>query len=234
MEDADGGYLDPRSGRLIAFGRPASHPELWIRYLDGARATYRRHAVESALDYDRVRDGTSTALFVAALELDGQVVGGLRAQGPYTYVEQAAAIEEWDGRNGVEELRRQIAERLDDGVIEIKAVWVDRDAARHHEITDAIARVIPHSLVLMDVRYAFCTAAAHAIPRWQSTGGVVSADVAAVAYPDERYRTSLIWWDRESVFELIADDQIPALARESSQLPSWLATELAGSPSAAA
>ncbi len=215
MEETYGGYLDPGSGRSIIFAHPAAQPELWVDYIDGARTVYRRHGVDNALDYDRVRDGHSTVLFVAAVELDAQVVGGLRVQGPYTRVEQASALDEWAEQDGAEQLRREIADRLSDGVIEIKAAWVDRAAARHHSITDAIARAFVHSMHLLNVRHALCTAATHAIPRWQSTGGVVSNNVAAVAFPDQRYRTVPMWWDREHVFESAADGQFAALVRES-------------------
>jgi hypothetical protein len=168
------------------------------------------------------------------VELDGRVVGGLRVQGPYTHVEQASALREWAaGRADTDALRREIARRLHDGVIEIKAVWVDRDAVRHNELTAALARSFVHSLMLLDVRYAFCTAATHAVPRWQSSGGVVSADVGAVAYPDERYQTWLIWWDRQNVFRLIAPDQVADIVRESGQLLRQSMVAPAGSPSVA-
>lgn len=234
MKETYGGYLDPLSGRLIVFANPAAKPQLWRECIDGARRTYRLHGVENALEYDQVRDGTSTALFVAALESDGRVIGGLRVQGPYTHVTQASAVQEWAGRDGTEELSRQIAGRLDEGVIEIKAVWVDHEADCHHEISDALARVFVHSLKLMGVRYAFCTAAQHAISRWQSTGGVVSTEVTPVAYPDERYQTRLMWWDQHSMFETIDKRQIHALALESGQLPRSLTAAASGAPSAAA
>lgn len=234
MTETYGGYLDPISGRLILFATPVAHPQLWQKYLEGARETYRRHGVEYALDYEGVRNGASTALFVAALETDGRIIGGLRVQGPYAQATQASAIQEWAERDGAEELRRQLAVRLDDGVIEIKAAWVDPDIDCHHEISDALARVFVHSLNVMRVRYAFCTAATHAIPRWQSTGGVVSTEVAPVAYPDERYQTRLMWWDRQSMFESIADRQIHALVVESGQLPARLTPVATGVPSEAA
>jgi len=216
--DVVGNYFDPVSGRMFVVAQPAFAPELWSAYLDGARRSYRRHGVEGAVDFARVRSGASTSLFFAVVEPDGQVVGGMRVQGPYTHVEQAYAIREWAGREGTDELRRQIARRLDDGVIEIKAVWVNRDAARHGEVTAGLARAFVHSLHLMDVRYAFCTAASHAVPRWQSSGGVVNSDVTPVPYPDERYVTWLIWWDRENVFGLIAGDQVRMIMSESGEL----------------
>jgi hypothetical protein len=221
-----GEYFDPESGRQFLVARPTAQPELWAAYIEGAWLSYRQHGVESAVDYDHVSDGKSTSLFVAAVEYDGRVVGGARVQGPYLQAEQAYALREWAGRTGSDELRTQIAARIDEGVVEIKAVWVDNSAALHEELTTGIARFFVHALMLTKVRYAFCTAASHAVPRWQSSGAVVSADVQPVAYPDERYRTSVLWWDRRSALRSISAEQRRAILRESEQLnrrssPAW-------------
>lgn len=217
-ENVLGAYFDPTSGHRFVFAEPAAQPALWDSYLDGARRSYRQHGVESAIEYRQVRDGHSTALFVVAMNDAGQVVGGLRTQGRLTGPEQAHAVREWRGRPGTAELMAQIASRLLFGVIEIKAVWVDHDANHRPALIAALARAFVHAMDVMQVRYALCTAAEHAVPRWQISGGVVATDVAAVAYPDERYRTMLMWWDRHQIAELIAEDQNTALLRESGLL----------------
>jgi hypothetical protein len=81
-----------------------------------------------------------------------------------------------------------------------------------------MARFFVHAMTLSGARYAFCTAASHAVPRWQSSGGVVSTDVAPVAYPDDRYLTMLLWWDRANFNQSISGEQGRAMTRESSQL----------------
>jgi len=212
--DVVGEFHDRISGRLIVVARPAAQPDLWAAYLEGAQRSYRQHGVESAVDYDQVCDGASTTLFVAAVETDGRVVGGLRVQGPYSRVDQACALREWAGREGTNEMRRQLDRRLSAGVVEVKAVWVDRDASRHDALTAVLARSFVHVLTLLNVRYAFCTAASHAVHRWESSGGVVSTEVAPVAYPDERYRTWLMWWDGQQVAELMANHQLQAVVLE--------------------
>src|ERR1700712_735282 len=134
-----GDYFDSVSGRKIIVATPATQPALWSAYIDGARISYSTHAVESAIEYGKVRDGRTTALFFAMVETDGQVVGGLRVQGPLHHPDQAHAIREWDGRPGTEQMRSQILQRLAEGVIEIKAVWGDHDAPRHSALTSALA-----------------------------------------------------------------------------------------------
>jgi len=213
-----GHYFDPSSGCQVIVARPAEHPQLWTDYLDGARASYRGHGVEDVLDYDRVVDGRSTALFFAAVSQQGQVVGGMRAQGPYLMSNQAQALEEWAGRRGSRQLRREIAMRIPAGIVEMKTGWVADDVARRSELTAALARFFIHALTLLRARYAMCTVAAHAVNRWQSTGGVVSTKVAPVAYPDERYRTRLMLWDKQTYPQLAAAEQLPLLMVEAAQL----------------
>ncbi len=121
----------------------------------------------------------------------------------------------------------QIAQRLPAGVIEVKAVWVEHHAEHKVALTAALARAFVHAMDLLQVRYALCTAATHAVTRWQTSGGVISAEVPAVAYPDERYRTKLMWWDRSRVGELVSPDQLTALTRESALL---LGNSAAASP----
>lgn len=217
-ENVTGGYFDPASGRYFLFAEPAAQPALWDSYLQGARRSYLQHGVESALEYGEVRDGRCTALFVVAIDDAGQVVGGLRVQSRLAGAERAHALQEWAGRPGTAQMRAQIADRLPWGVVEVKAVWVDHDADHRPALTAALARGFVHAMDVLHARYALCTAAEHAVIRWQTSGGVVATDVAAVAYPDERYRTVLMWWDREQVVDLIAADQYAALMRESDLL----------------
>ena len=211
-------YFDPASSCYLVFAEPSAQPALWGSYLDGARRSYRQHGVESALEYGEVRDGRSTALFVVAVDPTKQVVGGLRVQSRLSRPEQAHAMREWAGRPGSAEMRTQIAHRLSFGVIEIKAVWVDHTTGRHAAVTATLARAFVHAMDMMHVRYALCTAAEHAVSRWQTSGGVVASDVASVAYPDERYRTVLMWWDRDRIADLVTADQYAALIKESDLL----------------
>lgn len=214
-----GNYYDPSSRCRFVVARPDDQPGLWADYLDGARISYRELGVESVLEYDRVCDGESTALFFAALAPDGRLAGGMRVQGRYVRAGQAHAVEEWGGLAGARQVRREISQRLPAGVIEMKTGWVCSDAARRRELSNALARIFVHSLKLMGVRYALGTVATHAVKRWATTGGVVSADVPPIAYPDDRYQTVLMWWDRDTFADLATAEQLPFIIAESAQLP---------------
>jgi len=101
------------------------------------------------------------------------------------------------------------------------------------QLSAALARIFIHSMALLDARYAMCTVAAHAVPRWQTTGGVVSSAVAPVTYPDDRYLTKLMWWDSQNYPRLAAAEQLPLVMEEAAQLANHCAAMPAQSPVAA-
>ncbi|SDP19460.1 hypothetical protein SAMN04515671_3204 [Nakamurella panacisegetis] len=219
-------YRDLDTGCRFLVARPVQQPTLWRAYLAGAQQSYRKHDVESVLEYDQVVDGRSTAMFFAAVAPDGSVVGGMRVQGPYREVAQAHAIAEWGGAEGSDELEREIRTRLSAGVVEMKTGWVDDLFPGRDALTNAMARIFVHTLTLMDVRYALGTVARHARRRWQTTGGTVSEDVCPVAYPDARYQTVPMWWDRETFADLSAAHQLPHIVYEAAQLSATDAGQL--------
>ena len=219
-------YRDLQTGCRFLVATPSGQPELWRSYLLGAQCSYRKHDVESVLEFDEVADGASTAIFFVAVDGAGAVVGGMRAQGPYREAGEAHAVLEWGHHEGAAQLRDEITSRLPAGVIEMKTGWVDDTFVERHALTDAMARMFVHALTLMEVRYALGTVAKHAQRRWLTTGGVVSENVCAVAYPDARYQTVPMWWDRETFADLAAAPQLPHIVFETAQLPSSPAAEV--------
>ena len=213
-------YNDSSSGCRFVVGTPSGQPALWLRYLAGAVDSYRRHGVEAVLEYESVVDGRGTSMFFAALDRTGEVVGGMRVQGPYLFAGEAHAVAEWAGAPGTAELISEIEARLGEGAIEMKTGWVSDIADRRNELTDGLARIFVHALQLSGARYALGTVAQHAQRRWRTTGGVVSPKVEPVAYPDDRYQTVVMWWDRDQVADLAAESQLPRLLDEAAQLTS--------------
>ena len=212
------GYFDATSNCRFLVATPASHPRLWREYLDGARENYRRHGVESVVEYDEVADGFSTTMFFAALDNEGRVVGGVRVQGPYMCADQAHAVQEWTDHPGATEVYAMIDERIPSGVIELKTAWCGAQAERRGELTSALSRIAPHALSLLGVRFAFATAAGYVLDRWATCGGVLEESIPGVPYPDERYLTRMMWWDKRTYVDKTHHTQLPALLAEAAQL----------------
>src|SRR5579875_1990636 len=75
-------FVDQVTGVRFEFHAPFARPDLWDQYLEGALATYRAYGVEAALEFDEIRSGLSTTLFVVGVSSDGEVVAGARFLGP--------------------------------------------------------------------------------------------------------------------------------------------------------
>ncbi|MEV0945523.1 hypothetical protein [Rhodococcus sp. NPDC049939] len=194
--DQTRGVWDPPSECRFVVARPAEEWTLWAAYLNGAVAAYRRYGAEKALDLDRIRDGSSTALFFAAIEANGSVVAGVRVHGPYEFADQAHAITEWGTDPGAPAVWRMIDDRLPFGVVEAKGAWVSDSAPRRGELVVSLGRFATFAMDLLDVQFMLATAAAHVLTTWRSSGGAVAEHIEPVPYPDDRYETRLMWWDR--------------------------------------
>lgn len=221
-------WRDEDTGCTIVLAQPDGEPELWRQYCQGALRSYRKHHVECALDLDSFCDGRDTTLFYTALDDAGRVVGGLRAKGPYLSAEESHALVEWAGNPAQGAVAKMITDRLPFGVVEMKSAWVTDDPDRHRSLTKTFARTAFPTMALLGVQFIMATAAAHVLDRWSSSGGVVAAKIPAAHYPNEHYRTKLMWWDRRTFANHAEPGQLAKIVREMSTLAS-LSEEFGGS-----
>lgn len=220
-------WQDEDTGCTIVLAQPDSEPTLWQDYLQGAQRNYRKHGVEAALDLDSFSDGRDTTLFYTALDDDGRVVGGLRAKGPYFDADESHAIVEWEGQPGQDMVRKMITDRLPFGVVEMKSAWVSDDPERAGSLTNTFARTAFPTMSLLGAQFIMATAAAHVLDRWSSSGGVVASKVPAAAYPSDRYRTKLMFWDRRTFANHAAPRQLAKIVKEMRMLAT-LSDEFSG------
>lgn len=211
-------FRTPRSGYRVVVTTPAAAPEEWRCYLAEAELSYAAHGVAGVLDLDRLRDGGATSLFFAAFAPDGRMVGGIRAQGPYADPDEAHAVAEWDGDPAQPRVRAMVDERLPLGVVEIKTAWVAREFAGRREIVGALARAPLHASMILGARFALATSAVHTLSRWATTGAVAVSGLSAVGYPDDRYSTTVIWWDRWALPDTVTVAELRVLDLETAQL----------------
>lgn len=183
----------------VVMATPAAEPELWRRYLRGARDAYRRHGCAVALDYRAVRSGERTVLFAVVCDPAGEIIGGLRIQDRLATAAASHAVEEWAGQSGQLALVNAIEERLDGGISEVKTAWADERSPFAGLVGPRLARLALPIMLLCDTRYIMATAAEHVLARWASGGGRVDVSVPPTPYPDERYVTRLMWIDRVSI-----------------------------------
>lgn len=211
-------WWDADAECTLVLSQPAIDPELWTEYLSGAEHSYRKHGVERALDVGAISDGKDTAMFWATLDADGHVIGGVRAVGPLRGPEDSHAVLEWAGQPGLPAVCKMITDRAPFGILEMKSAWVTDDPGRNRKITKALARSGFHALALLDLQFCMATSAPHVLERWRSSGGVV-APIPATPYPDARYRTKMMWWDRRTYANHAEPEQVAKILTEIAAMP---------------
>jgi hypothetical protein len=73
------------------------------------------------------------------------------------------------------------------------------------------------------------TAAAYALNRWRSSGGVVSS-IPATPYPSERYQTKMMWWDRHDFVNHARPEQVSKILTETRLLAQRVCRRPASGP----
>ncbi len=206
-------WYDPDINCTLVVSAPEADRALWTEYADGALRNYRKHGVECALDTGALRSGADTVMFFAVIDDAGRTVAGLRAIGPLRSADDSHAVAEWAGQPGQQVVRNVINDRVPFGVLEMKSAWAIDDPDRSHRITEAMARSAFHMMALLDNQFCMATAAAYALNRWRSSGGVVSS-IPATPYPSERYQTKMMWWDRHDFVHHAKPEQVSKILME--------------------
>lgn len=193
-------YFDPELQCTVLATTPVEEPGLWRDFVRGAWESYSHFGVEKALEYDRIVDGSSTSLFFAALDDSGRICGGLRAQGPYSLPQQTHADLEWvSSPSGRASLRSMVAARLPHGVVEMKSVWTSVHGPRRGAPGYLGAVGASLAAVALGSRFTLATSADHAMGPYLASGAVLASHIEPVPYPDDRYRTRILWWDQNNI-----------------------------------
>lgn len=52
------------------------------------------------------------------------------------------------------------------------------------------------------------------LDRWRSSGGVLASTIPATPYPNDRYRTKMMWWDRRTFVKHGEPEQVSKILME--------------------
>lgn len=189
-------WFDSDTSCTMVVSTPSADPALWADFVDGAARSYHKHGIERALEMDSLRDEANTQLFHAVVNDEGTIMGGIRAKGPLESPEESHAIVEWEDRPGLRTVRKMLTDRLPFGVVEMKTAWMSDDPSRSRALANTLARTPFTAMALLDAQFVVATAGSHVLNRWRTSGGVVATKIPATPYPDDRYRTKMMWWDR--------------------------------------
>jgi hypothetical protein len=210
-------WRDPDIDCTLVISTPSTDPDLWAQYSVGAQRNYRKHGVECALDVDALRTGADTVMFFSVIDDAGRMVAGVRGKGPLRSADDSHAVVEWAGQPGQQAVRDMITDRIPFGVLEMKTGWVVDDPDRNPSLTTVLARSPFHIAGLLGFQFFMATAATYVLNRWRSSGGVV-APIPATPYPNDRYQTKMIWWDRRNFINHAEPKQVAKILMETEQL----------------
>lgn len=207
-------WFDSDTGCTVVVSTPSADPALWAEFVEGAARTYHKHGIECALDMDSLTDGANTQLFHAVVNDEGQITAGIRAKGPLDSPEESHAIVEWADRPGLHTVYKMLSDRLPFGVVEMKTAWMTDDQNRSRALGSTLARTPFTTMALLDAQFVVATAGSHVLNRWRTSGGVVATKVPATPYPDDRYRTKMMWWDRSTFTNDAEPEQVSKIFNE--------------------
>ncbi len=207
-------WFDSDTSCTVVVSTPAADRELWAEFVEGAARSYHRHGIERALDMDSLLDESNTQLFHAVVNDAGEIMGGIRAKGPLESPEESHAIVEWADRPGLSTVYKMLSDRLPFGVVEMKTAWMTDDQSRSRALGGTLARTPFITMALLDAQFVVATAGSHVLNRWRTSGGVVATKVPATPYPDDRYRTKMMWWDRSTFTNDAAPEQVSKIFNE--------------------
>jgi hypothetical protein len=217
LQERSVAWWDATGECTLTIAEPAAATELFAEYHAGAVASYARFGVGDALDDAADRCAEDTALFWAMTDVNGRVVGGVRAKGPLASPDESHAVVEWEGRPGAPAVRSMIADRIPFGVLEMKSAWLAPGDPANGARVKLIARSGFHAMAMIGIDFCMATSAAHILEQWSTSGGVV-APIPATPYPDERYQTKMMWWHRQTFMDHGDPAQVAAITREMAQV----------------
>ncbi|RVU86431.1 Rv1355c family protein [Leucothrix sargassi] len=197
--------------RLFIF-KPADYPYLWLKYLDGLQREYRRMGVSHILDIENLKNPGAYRVAMIAI-MGGEVVAGLRCNGPIRKTEHVSAYTEMaDGNQSY--IKEYINERLVDGIAEPKGLWVDLNSSARERLTQLMGRCMIYSAALLDCRYAICTSAKKMNLVYTASGMDQLSEAGTVSFPNKDFKTTLGCFDLHKVFKQCSDDSRIYLRRD--------------------
>lgn len=192
----------------MAFYRPCDNYDLWTAYVAGVTSIYKKYGVEQALKIPLTTVTSTKPLFAVATDENSAVLAGWYINGPLRSVREACAPAEFAADPvSATFIADWISRVLPDGLIELKAGWVDGNAPSKGALADMVGRSVLHAMRTLGVKHAVATAAEHAAQRWQRSGGRPLPGVEPTVYPDDRYLTSVYHWNAYTAVDLASPEQ---------------------------
>jgi molybdopterin/thiamine biosynthesis adenylyltransferase/nitroreductase len=209
--------VDQESGVRFEGHHPLERPDLWKVYLNEAEGIFRSRGFEGTLRRLELEEGNDVSLFLLGFDAEGNAVAGVRFHGPLEGAHQAAIIDEMATSPEIGVIHDLIDQEIRLGAVEVKGAWSKGAAVVGSRLLTAISRSVTHGLNWLGAEFAIAAVSDTLMPVGTVTGGV-QVGTHWVPFPDERYRTIAISWQRGRTYELATPENQQAYRREAEQL----------------
>jgi molybdopterin/thiamine biosynthesis adenylyltransferase/nitroreductase len=209
--------VDQESGVRFEGHHPLERPDLWKVYLNEAEGIFRSRGFEGTLRRLELEEGNDVSLFLLGFDAEGNAVAGVRFHGPLEGAHQAAIVEEMATSPEIGIIHDLIEQEIRLGAVEVKGAWSKGATVVGSRLLTAISRSVTHGLNWLGAEFAIAAVSDTLMPVGTATGGV-QVGTQWVPFPDERYRTIAISWQRGRTYELATPENQRAYRREAEQL----------------
>jgi ThiF family len=210
-------FVDRATGLRWEAHHPASRPDRWSAYLEGATREYDRYGIAALVDRPALERGDGVSIFFVAVDEKDRVVAGLRCHGPLdesvasqALAEMAASPEWW-------EHREKVAAVTPYGLVEIKGAWRELSGDGNHAVSAGLARCCVHAVEWLGAEMMLAAVADRMKPLLASVGSLMMGTESA-PYPSEKYRTILTGLRRARYRDVIDPGQARLLRQEAAEL----------------
>jgi molybdopterin/thiamine biosynthesis adenylyltransferase len=210
-------FVDQESGVRFEGHHPLERPDLWKVYLNEAEGIFRSRGFEGTLRRLELEEGNGVPLFILGFGADGAAVAGVRFHGPLEGSYQAAIIEEMASSPEVGLIHDLIEQEIRLGALEVKGAWSKGASVVGTHLLSAISRSVTHGMNWLGAEFAIAAVSDTLMPVGDVTGAL-QVGTEWVPFPDERYRTVAVSWQRGRTYERSTPENQRAYRRESEHL----------------
>jgi len=210
-------FVDPDTGLRFEMHHPATRPDRWRQYLEGAAREYERYGISGLVEDHALERAEGVSLFFVGVDAGDRVVAGLRCHGPLDDAAGAQALAEMAASPECQEHRREVESIAPHGVVEMKGAWRSMSGDGNPLVAGPMVRCCVHAIEWLGAE-VLLAAVADRMESLLSSVGSLKMGTQASPYPSEKYRTVLMALRRARYRELLAQDQAKLLRQDAEDL----------------